>query len=466
MHLNLKQQAKLTQQLLMTPRLQQAIKLLQLSRFELCQFISRQVEENPALDEVQPFIQPQNSLEVCQDLYSYDVTSDFFYYSGQLSSKDFISSNVKKSANSYYESKLYRKNTLAEYLLDQIACYQLTKEEQSVAILIIGNINDEGYLDLNLSDFYKKEQLSFEIVDKVLNIIQKLEPMGVGARSLEECLFIQLKRLKINNSLLQEIITKYWSYILTRRYEFIAKELNVAVGQIIKSAAIISGLEPIPGRRFEFEATQYIIPDVYVFKTEEEKWQIALNVEGIPQLKVNPYYMSLEQRLKKGKEKNYIRERLQAADWLVKSLAHRQHTIYKVVSCLLNKQRAFFENGISHLKPMTLQDVASVVGMHESTISRVTSNKYIQTPRGILELKFFFNSQVNQECGGTKSRKAIKAIIKEILTKENSLKPHSDQKLVDILDKKGLRIARRTVTKYRNQLGFSSSNKRRSFYQD
>lgn len=461
----------------MTPQLQQAIKLLQLSRFELDQFISKEVIENPALEEdYADHLETKEKNrtvskgaaypgERFREKYLVNDHNSFFGQSRDVE-QEYIPSCVKNIPFVNYENMLSSKKTLAEHLLDQISCYDLSDIEKKTAVLLVGNITEKGYLGVELSDFCERENIEIKMVERLLDLIQGLEPLGVGAKNLEECLLLQLKGLGLCNGIVEKIVANHILDLVKKDYQNISKKLKITVAQALENSAVIAGLEPTPGRQFEIASTQYIVPDAYVYRSEQDGWMVFLNSEGIPKLRISKYYKNLSNKLKNSKEKKYIKERIKAADWLVKSLGQRQQTIYKVVQCILDKQVDFFEHGITKLRPMILKNVALSVGMHESTISRVTSNKYIHTPRGVFELKFFFNSFLEQASGEKISSESVKSLIREVVSKENSLTPHSDQELVHILHDKGITIARRTVAKYREQIGILPSSKRKKFYQD
>lgn len=486
MAIDLRQNIKMTQQLLMTPQLQQAIKLLQLSRIELEQFVSQQLAENPILEEVSEG-QGQNEKgeKDSQERTTDDIMRD------QISSVSSIvddvgegkqeidwealsrtkesattSGSVKKRNDddfSNYEDMSSYGKTLTEHLMSQVGELDLDEEENDIAILLIGNISEKGYLDLQIESFCDENKLNFELVDGVLDTIQRLNPPGIAARDLQECLLIQLREHHLKNGIVENIVKNHMRELETRNYAAIGKSMKLRLDEVIKNAAIIAELDPIPAREFGGDPTYHVIPDVYVFYLSG-KWQVSLNDDGLPNLKINSFYKEVAQDRASGKDKEYIQEKMKSAQWLIKSIQQRQKTIFKVTECIVERQKNFFEKGLHHLRPMVLKDIADDIGMHESTISRVTTNKYVHTPRGIFELKYFFNSSVARAGGGDVASESVKDMIKKIIDKEDHKKPFSDQKIVSLLEEEGVRLARRTVAKYREQLGILPSSKRKKYF--
>jgi RNA polymerase sigma-54 factor len=284
----------------------------------------------------------------------------------------------------------------------------------------------------------------------------------VGARDLKECLFIQLRAGRLKNGIVERIIEGFLVELETRNFQAIAKAMKITLEQVIENVQIIAELEPIPGRQFGGLEAQYVVPDVYVFKVAGE-WIVTLNDEGLPHLKVSKMYEKMAGKMG-GTNKDYLQEKLKSAQWLIKSIQQRQKTILRVTEKLVERQKDFFEKGVEYLKPMVLRDIADDIGMHESTISRVTSNKYVHTPQGIFELKYFFNSSVSMSSGDSLASASVKKIISDIIGKEDVRHPLADQRIVEILDERGIQLARRTVAKYREQLGILPSSKRKKYY--
>lgn len=483
MVLELRQNLKLTQQLLMTPQLQQAIKLLQLSRIELEMFVSQQLAENPILEENQvDFVDEKAESQV--EKTSEDFMADRMNEANKIVDKvdeagssevDWESlSRLKESGQSSksslkdenqvnYENMLSQNESLSEFLMNQIGELDFTDEEKAVAALIVGNISEKGYFDSDLAQLCKDEQLEYDMADGILDTIQRLNPVGVGARDLKECLLIQLRERSLKNGIVEKIVAENMKELETRNYQAIAKAQGISLDEVYKQVVIIADLEPVPARDFGGLPTQVVIPDVYVFKLSG-KWTVSLNEDGLPKVRINEYYKDLASQKGSEDDKEYIHEKVKSANWLIKSIQQRQRTIFKVTESIVERQIDFFDKGVEHLKPMVLKDIAEDVSMHESTISRVTNHKYVHTPRGIFELKYFFNSSVSSAVGDDLSSESVKVMIKAAIGGEDPKKPLSDQKIVAILEEKGVKLARRTVAKYREQLGILPSSKRKKYF--
>ncbi len=478
-----KQNLKLRQSLLMTPALQQAIKLLQLSRLELEQYVTQQLAENPVLEEGNIEVSDEIGIAESKEKESTEkqALEDRFSEAKDIVDKsegsemayenytqNFDLSKAKASINDSepvnYENILTKSETLQEALSIQISEMDFSEHELMIASNIIGNIDDKGYLTSKIEDIAKQLEITAEEVDDVLDVIQRFEPNGVGATSVSECLLIQLRNLRLKNGIVEKIVEHHLNDLETRNFDLIAKKLDVNVDTVIDNVQIITDLDPNPGRLFDDNRSQYVVPDVYVFKMGLD-WKILLNGDGIPSLRISSLYTKMAETSKtKNDDKLYLQDKLKSAQWLIKSLHQRQKTIYKVSECILKMQLDFFEKGVKHLKPLVLRDIADDIEMHESTISRVTNNKFIHTPQGIFELKFFFNSSVSTASGEDIASQSVKKMISEIVKAEDPKKPYSDKKIVDLLDEKGIQLARRTVSKYREKLGIAPSSKRKRYY--
>ena len=490
MGFQLKQNLKLSQNLMMTPALQQAIKLLQLSRFELEQYVAQQLAENPVLEEGMGTTENVDELSVAEskekestedhavnermkeaaeimDSVKSDKDHDWENYSNTHETQSAAKTRAKnqqESSQVNYENYLSKDKSLHEVLRNQIGELDFNDNEKAIANTIIGNIDDRGYLQISLAEVAANFKTSEEEIDDVLDTIQRLEPNGVGARDLKECLLIQLRNSKLKNNIVEKIVENHLKELETRNFDVVAKGLKISVEQVIENVAIIAELEPVPGRPYGSETSQTIIPDVYIFKMGH-RWVVSLNDDGLPHLALNQdYYQMLSQNKAKGDEKTYLEDKIKDASWLIKSIQQRQKTIFKVAESLLKYQKDFFEQGIEHLKPLVLKDVSEDIGMHESTVSRVTTNKYVHTPRGIFELKYFFNSSVSRTQGDGIASASVRAMIEELIKKEDVKKPLPDKKIVEILEEKGIQLARRTVAKYRESLGIPPSSKRKRYY--
>ena len=477
MALELRQQLKLTQQLIMTPQLQMSIKLLQLSRLELVDAIRQELEENPALEEVQNFadeepLTDQSKAESddtpaikevkIEEKINDDI--DWNNYIDEYNSTGRIAFETEKKNTPNFESFIASKESLNDHLLWQLLMTFPTEEEEKIGSLMIGNLDKNGYLEIPVEELISTSGSTPDKVNQVLSLIKTFDPIGVGASDLKECLLIQAKHFKLDNTLVTDIIKNHIDHLENKNYKAIARALKVNIQEIVSAVNIIKEFEPKPGRTFNVEEPQYINPDIFVYKVEDD-FLILLNDDGVPRLHVNSFYKQFVSRRGKlaDKTKEYLRDKIRSASWLIKSIYQRQKTIYKVMESILKFQRNFFEKGIAHLKPMVLRDVAEDIGMHESTISRVTTNKYAYTPQGIFELKYFFNSSINRINGDAIASASVQEKIRQIILNEDPRKPYSDDKITKLLEESNINIARRTVAKYREIMKLLSSNKRKQF---
>jgi len=476
MMIELRQELKLSQQLIMTPQLQIAIKLLQLSRLELMNTIQQEMEENPALEEVADVVDEEQSVEqseaVATEKPIKEVTIeekindniDWSNYLDEYNSSGRIHFESEKKSAPNFESFVARKESLNEHLRWQLLMTFQEKEQKTIGNLIIGNLDKDGYLKVSVEELVESSKSTTEKVNKILSLMQTFDPIGVCARDLSECLLIQANHFGLNNTVVTDIISNHLKHLENKNYKAVARALKVSIEQILSAVNVIKGLEPKPGRQFSDEEPQYIIPDIFVYKFENE-FVIMINDEGMPKLQVSSFYKNAIKRGEKisGNAKSYMQEKMRSAAWLIKSIYQRQKTIYRVVESILKFQQDFFEKGIAYLKPMVLRDVAQDIGMHESTISRVTTNKYAYTPQGIFELKYFFNSSINRIHGEAIASVSVQEKIKQIVAGENPKKPYSDDKISELLKELNIDIARRTVAKYREKLRMLPSNKRKQF---
>jgi len=470
---------KLGQSLLMTPQLQQAIKLLQLGRLEYIEAIEKELLENPILEEMKD----------SEDEYSNQTSSDsskqksedqgteapdapeakvdwedylesFTDSRGMATPKGLTDFDGKPSL----EAVATKEENLQDHLLSQLRFFDLKHDEKQVIMEVIGNLNKYGYLCVTNEEIAESCQCSLELVEQATDTVKSLDPAGIGAKDLSECLFIQLDRLGLGEQLAGKIVLKHLDKLEKRKYDSIAKEENVQVEDVYQAIVTIQSLNPRPGRQFSDDPTRYVIPDIYIYKISGE-YVISLNEDGLPKLRVSPYYLDvLKSKDSKAKEnKAYLNERLKAASWLIKSIHQRQQTIYKVTESIVKYQKDFLDKGVEKLKPLVLKEVADDIGMHESTVSRVTTNKYVHTPQGVFELKYFFTTGI-KTMNGDVSSSAIKERIKNLIGAEEPDNPLSDQAIVEILKEEEVFIARRTVAKYRENLNILSSSKRKKFF--
>ena len=474
MAVGLKQSLNLSQSLVMTPQLQQAIKLLQLSRMELENMINSELVENPILEESgdsESTLQSINDVKPEESKSAEEnpqQTEDFNWESYLENARSTPNLPVYRGGDDdlpTYENTLSQPSSLANHLDWQLKMSDLNDQQKVIGETLIGNIGEDGYLQSGIEEIAERESWDVHEVEAVLYRIQEFDPLGVGARDLKECLLVQIYDQKEEDEILEKIVENHLSDLEKKNYGAISKTLNISIEDVVKRVKVIEELEPKPGRAFGGAPAHYIIPDIFIVKREGE-YQVMLNEDGLPKLKISSFYKNLLETGTKQQSntKDYIQGKLRSAVWLIRSIHQRQRTIYKVTESIVRQQREFFDKGIAHLKPMVLRDVANDIGMHESTISRVTTNKYVHTPRGIFELKFFFNSGISRLHGADVASESVKEKVKEIIAAEDVKHPYSDQKIVEILKKDNINIARRTVAKYREMLGILPSSKRKKMY--
>ena len=484
-------QQRLTQQLVMTPQLRQAIKILQVSRAELETLIDQELTENPVLEEnvedkpeqtadVVPTVDGQNGAEEYQadadtkpeveqassvgeidwKEYAENYSNDIHGSMGHGSASD------DEDRRAALENVLVKRTLLPDHLMWQLRLSSMTEREKEVGAIIIGSLDKDGYLALQLEEvaFLADTWPDTEIVERVLKRLQEFDPPGVAARSLSECLLIQLRQLGVEDgSLASRMVRDFLPMLESRRFDRLARELAVTIEQIAEASKLISVLEPKPGRDFSDADTRYVTPDVYVHKVGEE-YIVTLNDEGLPRLRVSSFYRRMLGANGSPEARGYIQEKMRAAAWLIKSIQQRQRTLYMVTSSIVKFQREFLEKGVSQLRPLVLKDVANDIGMHESTVSRATAGKYVHTPQGTFELKYFFTSSLRGGHGEDVSAESVKEKIREIIAKEDARKPLSDQYIAELLGRESIDIARRTVAKYRELMGILPSSKRKQVY--
>ncbi len=504
--MELKLDLRLSQKLVMTPQLQQAIKLLQLSRMELQQVLSQYLMENPLLEELGADLDegdgatpeetaPERKEEVAgeSDASGKAGSGETDKFSEPLSPggwEDYYESDWRPRSGDVqafsdedfpsYDQTLTKPTTLEDHLLWQLRLSSEDEEEKAIGHMIIGNLDEDGYLRASIEEIAEEAQVPVKKVDSVLSLVQTLDPIGVAARNLQECLLLQLCHLHkkpvgreyiyggaYQESLLELIIKNHLCDLQKKRYSNVAREVGRPVEEILEAVHVIEGLEPKPGRPYFFDNNQIIVPDVFVFQDEGE-WQVSLNDDGITHVRINPYYTRmLETNGGDGDATRvYLEGKLRGAQWIIRSLEQRNKTILKVVRSLIKFQEPFLGKGIQYLKPLVLKQVAEDVGMHESTISRVTTNKYMYCPQGMLELKFFFNAGIQRSEPGAEDLSSItvRELIREMVGQENHSKPLKDQEIVSRLRARGIVIARRTVAKYRAELNIAPASQRKHIY--
>jgi len=471
MNLNL----KMSQKLVMTPMLQQAIKLLPLARMELAQLIRQEIIENPVLEELLEE-ENENDQENSQEEKepSEDLTSDNEQSSDsqdqEIDWDSYFQGNIDQgmSVESYterpsIESTHKKEANLADHLMWQLDLSVDSDLDKFIGSCIIGNIQNDGYLCADLKEIAEISQTDEENVLRVLKIIQGFEPAGVAARSLKECLMIQTRTLSDKNPYVEILIENYLERLEDRFLPKVASELKIDLEEVLDALKTIRNLCPKPGLLFSSERVDYVVPDLVVVQTEKG-YDVVLNDDGVPSLRISPYYHNLLKTTKEGQTKEYLEDKYRSALWLIKSIDQRRQTIYKVGKSIVKLQKNFLDDGLSYLEPMVLKDVAKDIEMHESTVSRITTNKYIDTPQGVFELKFFFHSGIKSYMGSAISSIRVKNMIKEIINEENQSSPLTDDQMVEALMRKNAKIARRTITKYRKELNIPPASKRKKWF--
>ena len=479
MHQGLKQ----TQGLMITPQLQQAIKLLTLTHLEMTTLISQEMVENPMLEEIDGEVErgeEDNSSR--EEMDAQEATSDNFSgpeliegskdtfdwesYSESFNSSSSSSPNMKESSSPddlpSYENMVSKSQSLQEHLEWQLRMESLTTEELNYALELIGNIDDDGYLEVPVEEIIARSKLERDQAIGILGLVQNLDPVGCGSQNLEECLGIQARLLAERSPLVELIIERNMQDLEKKDYAKIAKIFGVSKEKVKDAELIIMGLNPKPGRLVSAEETQYVVPDIFVAEVGGE-FVVQINDEGVPRLRISNLYKSLIKNQQSDAEaKEFVQDKLRSAMWLIKSIENRQKTIYKVANSIVRTQQEFFKKGPAFLRPMILKDIANEIGMHESTVSRVTTNKFMHTPIGTFELKYFFNAGIGGKNGGIDiAGESLKLKIKEMIGHEDPKRPLSDQKISEILSTKDIVVARRTVAKYREMMGIAPSSKRK-----
>ena len=485
MALEQKLQLKLSQKLIMTPSLQQAIKLLQLSKLELQEVLNQELLENPLLEETAeevkqeeteaetqaeneaetPEKKPEEAAPAEKEKDSFDEIDYDAYF------QDYIEYGYNPRMTEEHdefpiENTLTRPPDLADHLTWQVSMSDAAPRIKEIAAFLIGNIDEDGYLRASNEEVAEAGPYEPPEVEQAIHLVQSFDPIGVCARDLRECLLLQLDYLDIDEPMVEKVIRDHWDMFMNRHFVQLAKALGIELKQLEALVEIIKHLDPKPGRKYSTERAIYVEPDVYVQKVGDE-YVIILNEDGMPKLRINGSYRQMLNHMDSKQESetvNYIKDKIRSAVWLIKSLDQRQRTIYKVAESIVKHQREFLEKGIDFLRPLVLRDVADDIQMHESTVSRVVSNKYMHTPRGLFLMKYFFHSGIDSEYGEDISSLTVKKKIQNFIQNEDPRKPLSDSKIMKILNDEGINIARRTVAKYRDELNIPSSTDRKQIF--
>lgn len=479
---NLSQEMRLTQELVMTPQLQMAIKLLQLNRLELVDRVREEMEQNPLLEDESeaeqpekaegsdlpqltpepPRQEPADGAQQQMDVGGVDWEQYLNQYDNPPPSDRPLEIPEERAS---LENIISTTTTLQDHLMWQLRLSNLDAGEQAIGELVVGNVDEKGYLSSTVEEIAEMSGATPEAVLTVLETIWQFDPTGVASRNLTECLVRQARELGAPDFVFG-VITHDLKLLETKNYKKIAKDLGLTFEEVVEAARIIAGLNPNPGREYEETRVDYVVPDVYVSKADG-RWVVRLNDDGVPRLRVSPYYRSLlTDETDVGKAaKSYIQERMQAALWLIKSINQRQQTLMKVSESIVKFQEEFLDHGPTRLRPLILKDVAEDIGMHESTVSRVTTGKYMHTPKGTFELKYFFSSAIQMKNGEDLASRSVKERMKEIIGREDQQNPLSDIQIAEILTREfSMKIARRTVSKYREAMGILPSSSRRSYF--
>ncbi|MEG6615113.1 RNA polymerase factor sigma-54 [Peptococcaceae bacterium 1198_IL3148] len=449
-----------TQKLIMTPELRQAIAILQMSSLDLTQFVEQQLQENPLLEKtVEEAGLDQADAGGHEDKFDIDW-QEYFQDSSDLGDSG---GPINRDKEYNYEAFVAEAPSLSEHLNFQLAMSNCPKDIAVIVKYLIGNLDPRGYLHISLDEVKHELNSTDDKVAAALEVLQSMEPVGIGARTLEECLLLQVKGINKENPLLISIIQRHLKDLAQGKYNKIATKLGVTVKEVQRVADTIRMLDPKPARNFSHrDDNQFIVPDVVVEKVGDE-YIILVNDVTVPRIRVNNLYKSVVKQSQDNDARKYVETKLNAALWLIRSIEQRRMTLYRVTNTLVELQQEFLDYGVKYLKPLNLKDVANRLELHESTISRATANKYIQTPQGVFEMKYFFSSGIKRQQGNDVSSESIKKLLQEVVAGEDPKKPLSDQKIADLLKEKGIQISRRTVTKYRDELGILSTSQRKRY---
>ena len=468
MPLQQKLQVKLSQRLILTPSLQQAIKLLPMTTVELLEMLNQEVVENPLLEvsseEVQQTEKTDADVESATEGQDSWDDNDYEYFFGDYLDNGYRPSMpVQSSDFSPIESTLSKPSSLSDHLMWQLSAFTEEKRLREIGVAIIGNLDDDGYLVASIEEISEMGAWGEEEVESVLSLIQGFDPVGIAARELRECLLLQLRHLGLQNTPSELIVREHLQLLESNQVSAtLARQLGLPSEEIKDYVEIIRRLDPKPGTRYGSTQSQYVTPDVHVVKVDNQ-YIARVNEDGLPQLRISPVYRRLldKNNQNSAETRSYVKEKFRSALWLIKSVDQRQKTIQKVATSIIRFQSEFLDYGIEYLRPLVLRDVATDIGMHESTVSRVVNNKYMHTPQGVFEMKFFFHSRIHTAYGENVSSVTIKQRIKNIIDSEDSRKPFSDSRIVALLQEQGLVMARRTIAKYREQLRIPTSSNRR-----
>jgi RNA polymerase sigma-54 factor len=472
MAISQKLQARLSQKLILTPSLQQAIKLLPMTTLELAELLNQEMVENPMLEEVpteeqaadqEKAQEPEKPKDAKEDTWD---DADYEYFFGEYLDEGYRPRQPQEVKElPPIENTLSTRSSLADHLMWQLTLQASDEKVREIGAAIIGNVDDDGYLVASVDELAGLGPWDISDVERALEHVQGFDPIGVASRDLQECLLLQIRHMGLGGRPAETLVRDHLPLLRNQKIPDLAKAVGIEPEEVKAHIEFIKHLDPKPGARYSPADSQYVIPDVYIIKTDEG-YKAVLNEDGLPQLRISPVYRRL---LDKGGEttdetRAYVKDKFRSALWLLKSVDQRQKTIVKVATSIINFQHAFLDQGIEHLRPLVLRDVANDIGMHESTVSRVVNNKYMHTPQGVYEMKYFFHSGISSSYGEHVSSVTIKQRIRKIIEAEDARRPLSDSKIMNILQKEGLALARRTIAKYREELKIPTSNQRKVLY--
>jgi RNA polymerase sigma-54 factor len=477
MAISQKLHTKLVQKLILTPSLQQAIKLLPMSTLELSDLLNQEMVENPLLEEIPTEDLQQTDAAATAEKAEAEQPqkpektdnwddSDYEYFFG-----DYLDDGYRPHAPQEVkelppiENTLSTGSSLTDHLMWQLSLQTNDDRLREIGSAILGNLDDDGYLVASLDEIAAMGPWDTADVQQALALVQSFDPIGVAARDLQECLLLQIRHLGLEGTPTEKIVADHLRLLQNHQVPEISRKLGIAIEDLKEHIEVIRHLDPKPGSRFNPTQSQYVIPDVYVVKLEDQ-YVALLNEDGLPQMRISPVYRRLLDKNTENSDETraYVKDKFRSALWLIKSVEQRQKTIHKVATSIINFQKDFLDHGIEHLRPLVLRDVANDIGMHESTVSRVVTNKYMHTPQGVFEMKYFFHSGISSSYGESVSSVTIKQRIRKIIEAEDPRKPLSDSKIVSILQREGLVLARRTIAKYREELKIPTSNQRKVLY--
>ncbi len=477
MAISQKLHTKLVQKLILTPSLQQAIKLLPMSTLELSDLLNQEMVENPLLEEIPTEDLQQTDAAATAEKAEAEQPqktektdnwddSDYEYFFG-----DYLDDGYRPHAPQEVkelppiENTLSTGSSLTDHLMWQLSLQTNDDLLREIGSAILGNLDDDGYLVASLDEIAAMGPWDTADVQRALAQVQSFDPIGVAARDLQECLLLQIRHLGLEGTPTERIVADHLRLLQNHQVPEISRKLGIPIEDLKEHIEVIRHLDPKPGSRFNPTQSQYVIPDVYVVKLEDQ-YVALLNEDGLPQMRISPVYRRLLDKNTENSDETraYVKDKFRSALWLIKSVEQRQKTIHKVATSIINFQKDFLDHGIEHLRPLVLRDVANDIGMHESTVSRVVTNKYMHTPQGVFEMKYFFHSGISSSYGESVSSVTIKQRIRKIIEAEDPRKPLSDSKIVSILQREGLVLARRTIAKYREELKIPTSNQRKVLY--